>query len=68
VRGFSPTSRFLWDAAPGVADVLGGEIPTPFGLIAHDPGYLATSGPREARIHRPPVDRRHKEALAFAVS
>ena len=49
--------------------VLGGQIPTPFGLIAHDPGYLADvwAAVKRAFTDRR-LSRRHKEALAFAVS
>jgi AhpD family alkylhydroperoxidase len=44
-------------------------VPMPFGLIAHDPGYLAdvwTAVKRAFSERR--LTRRHKEALAFAVS
>jgi hypothetical protein len=47
----------------------GGEIPTPFALAAHDPGYLAdlwAACKRAFDDHR--LGRRLKEALAFAVS
>jgi len=51
-------------AAPG-----GGEIPTPFAIVAHDPAYL---GDVWAAVKRAFTDRRltrrHKTALAFAVS
>jgi len=47
----------------------GGEVPAPFALIAHDPGYLAdvwaTTRHAFADHH---LARRLKEALAFAVS
>ena len=47
----------------------GGEIPTPFAIIAHDPAYLADVW---AAVKRAFTDRRlarrHKTALAFAVS
>jgi alkylhydroperoxidase/carboxymuconolactone decarboxylase family protein YurZ len=47
----------------------GGEIPTPFALIAHDPAYLADvwAAVKHAFTERR-LTRRHKTALAFAVS
>src|SRR5438552_16271923 len=36
--------RAFYGTGTPVADVLGGQSPTPFGLIAHDPGYLADGG------------------------
>ena len=41
VRTVFADIRAFYGTGTPVADVLGGEIPTPFGLIAHDPGYLA---------------------------
>ena len=47
----------------------GGEIPTPFAIIAHDPAYLADvwAAVKRAFTERR-LTRRHKTALAFAVS
>jgi AhpD family alkylhydroperoxidase len=47
----------------------GGEVPTPFRVIARDPAYLADvfGAVRRAFTDRR-LARRHKEALAFAVS
>ncbi len=61
--------RAFYGTGTPVADVLGGQIPTPFGLIAHDPGYLADvwAAVKRAFTDRR-LSRRHKEALAFAVS
>jgi AhpD family alkylhydroperoxidase len=47
----------------------GGEVPTPLRVIARDPAYLAdlwAAVKRAFADHR--LTRRHKEALAFAVS
>src|SRR2546422_3735054 len=65
---FADIGAFYGTGGPA-ADVLGGEIPMPFGLIAHDPGYLADvwAAVRRAFSERR-LTRRHKEALAFAVS
>jgi alkylhydroperoxidase/carboxymuconolactone decarboxylase family protein YurZ len=65
---FAEIRAFYASATPGVA--LGGrEIPTPFGIIAHDAAYLADVW---AAVKRAFTDRRLtrrlKTALAFAVS
>ena len=67
---YAEIRAFYRPAAPAVPALGGGgEIPRPFGLIAHDPGYLADVW---AAVHRAFSDRRltrrHKTALAFAVS
>jgi alkylhydroperoxidase/carboxymuconolactone decarboxylase family protein YurZ len=69
VRAVFADIRAFYGTRTPVADVLGGEIPTPFGLIAHDPGYLADvwAAVKRAFTDRR-LSRRHKEALAFAVS
>jgi alkylhydroperoxidase/carboxymuconolactone decarboxylase family protein YurZ len=61
------------EAAAVFADVRafygGGEVPTPFRVIARDPSYLADvwgAVKRAFADHR--LTRRHKQALAFAVS
>jgi alkylhydroperoxidase/carboxymuconolactone decarboxylase family protein YurZ len=47
----------------------GGDIPTPFGLAARDPGYLADLwGAVKRAFADNHLDRRVKTALAFAVS
>ena len=47
----------------------GGEIPTPFRVIARDPAYLAdVFGAVKRAFSDRRLTRRHKEALAFAVS
>ena len=47
----------------------GGEIPTPFRVIARDPAYLAdVFGAVQRAFSDRRLTRRHKEALAFAVS
>src|SRR5207253_3118147 len=58
--------RAFYGTGTPVADVLGGQIPTPFGLIAHDPGYLADvwAAVKRAFTDRR-LSRRHKEALAI---
>jgi len=61
------------EAAAVFADVRafygGGEVPAPFRVIARDPAYLADvwSAVKRAFTDRR-LTRRHKEALAFAVS
>jgi AhpD family alkylhydroperoxidase len=61
------------DARATFADVRsfygGGEIPAPFRVIARDPAYLADvwGAVKRAFVDRR-LTRRHKEALAFAVS
>jgi len=69
VRAVFADIRAFYGTGTPVAAVLGGEIPTPFGLIAHDPGYLASvwAAVKRAFVDRR-LSRRHKEALAFAVS
>src|SRR5947209_9700223 len=69
VRAVFADIRAFYGTGTPVAAVLGGEIPTPFGLIAHDPGYLADvwAAVKRAFTDRR-LSRRHKEALAFAVS
>jgi AhpD family alkylhydroperoxidase len=68
----------LGDAAAGdaaaavLADVrafYGSEVPAPFRVLARDPGYLADfwSAVKRAFLDRR-LTRRHKEALAFAIS
>jgi len=65
---FAEIRGFYASAAPGGA-LGGGEIPTPFGIIAHDAAYLADVW---AAVKRAFTDRRLtrrlKTALAFAVS
>jgi len=65
---FADIRSFYGSATPGVR-VGGGQIPKPFGIIAHDPAYLADVW---AAVKRAFTDRRltrrHKTALAFAVS
>jgi len=65
---FADIRSFYGTATPGVG-VGGGQIPEPFGIIAHDPAYLADVW---AAVKRAFTDRRltrrHKTALAFAVS
>jgi len=61
------------DARAILADVRafygGGEIPTPFRVIARDPAYLADVwGAVKRAFDDGRLTRRHKEALAFAVS
>ena len=47
----------------------GGEVPTPFRVIARDPAYLAdVVGAVKRAFAERRLTRRHKEALAFAVS
>ena len=47
----------------------GGEVPTPFRIIARDPGYLGdVFGAVKRAFGDRRLTRRHKEALAFAVS
>jgi AhpD family alkylhydroperoxidase len=47
----------------------GGEVPTPFRVIARDPAYLAdVFGAVKRAFTDRRLTRRHKEALAFAVS
>jgi alkylhydroperoxidase family enzyme len=69
----------LGDAATGAeaaavfADVRafygGGEVPTPFRVVARDPAYLADLwGAVKRAFADRRLTRRHKEALAFAVS
>jgi len=69
VRTIFADIRAFYGTGGPAADVLGGEIPMPFGLVAHDPGYLADvwAAVRRAFSERR-LTRRHKEALAFAVS
>src|SRR5256714_3688479 len=69
VRAVSADIRAFYGPATPAAAVLGGQIPTPFGLIAHAPGYLADvwAAVKRAFTDRR-LSRRHKEALAFAVS
>src|SRR5438876_1117670 len=69
VRTIFADIRAFYGTGGPAADVLGGEIPMPFGLIAHDPGYLADvwAAVKRAFSERR-LTRRHKEALAFAVS
>jgi AhpD family alkylhydroperoxidase len=60
------------EARPVLDDVrafYGGEVPAPFRVIARDPGYLADfwDAVKRAFTDRR-LTRRHKEALAFAVS
>ena len=67
---FDDIRAFYGAAVAGVGDALGGgEIPAPFGLIAHDAAYLADVW---AAVKRAFADRRltrrHKTALAFGVS
>jgi alkylhydroperoxidase/carboxymuconolactone decarboxylase family protein YurZ len=65
---FAEIRAFYASPTPGVA-LGGGEIPTPFGIIAHDAAYLADVW---AAVKRAFTDRRLtrrlKTALAFAVS
>src|SRR5437762_7181448 len=69
VRPIFADIRAFYGTGSPAADVLGGEIPMPFGLIAHDPGYPADvwAAVKRAFSERR-LTRRHKEALAFAVS
>lgn len=61
--------RAFYGASPRAAALGGGELPTPFGIIAHDAAYLADVW---AAVKRAFTDRRLtrrlKTALAFAVS
>jgi AhpD family alkylhydroperoxidase len=69
VRTIFADIRAFYGTGVPAADILGGEIPMPFGLIAHDPAYLADvwAAVKRAFSERR-LTRRHKEALAFAVS
>src|SRR5207245_10920384 len=69
VRTIFADIRAFYGTGGPAADVLGGEIPMPFGLVAHDPGYLADvwAAVTRALIERR-LTRRHKEALAFAAA
>jgi len=46
VRTIFADIRAFYGTGGPAADVLGGRDSDAFGLIAHDPGYLATSGRR----------------------
>src|SRR5437879_13366808 len=62
VRAVFADIRAFYGTGNPVAAVLGGEIPTTFGLIAHDPGYLAdvwAAVQRDVKDSR--VSRRHKD-------
>jgi alkylhydroperoxidase/carboxymuconolactone decarboxylase family protein YurZ len=65
---FADIRAFYGTATPGVR-LGGGEVPRPFGVIAHDAAYLADVW---AAVKRAFTDRRltrrHKTALAFGVS
>jgi alkylhydroperoxidase/carboxymuconolactone decarboxylase family protein YurZ len=65
---FADIGAFYRTATPGVA-LDGGEIPKPFGIIAHDAAYLADvwAAVKRAFSDRQ-LTRRVKTALAFAVS
>ena len=66
---YAEIRAFYRPAAPAVPALGGGEIPRPFGLIAHDPGYLADVWAAVKRAFGDRrLTRRHKTALAFAVS
>jgi hypothetical protein len=66
---FADIRMFYGTPSPVGRALGGGEIPIPFGIIARDPAYLADVW---AAVKRAFTDRRlgrrHKTALAFAVS
>ena len=61
--------RAFYGGCGPAAGVLGGEVPAPFAILAHDPAYLADvwAAVKRAFTDRQ-LTRRHKTALAFAVS
>jgi alkylhydroperoxidase/carboxymuconolactone decarboxylase family protein YurZ len=69
VRDIFTDIRAFYGSSGAAAGALDGEVPTPFAIIAHDPAYLADvwEAVKQAFTDRR-LSRRHKTALAFAVS
>jgi len=69
VRAIFADIRTFYGTGGPVARALGGQIPTPFGIMAHDAAYLADvwAAVKRAFTDRR-LSRRLKTALAFAVS
>jgi alkylhydroperoxidase/carboxymuconolactone decarboxylase family protein YurZ len=69
VRDIFADIRSFYASGGAAAGALAGEVPTPFAIIAHDPAYLADVwGAVKHAFSERRLTRRHKTALAFAVS